>query len=275
MDYPQSTWRFIEHPPTRGAWNMAVDEAILESVYSGDSPPTLRVYAWQPACLSLGLAQPFDEVDVTAISSKGWDVVRRPTGGRAILHVDELTYAVIAPETETRVKGGVLESYLRLSKALLETLRILGLSPEANEKTQNGDSTQPNPVCFEVPSNYEITVNGKKLIGSAQARRKAGILQHGALPLGGDLTRIISALRFPDEDSRVRARQRLLAHATTVEKELGSVPEWQEVSAAIQKAFRSVLNLELTMGTLTKIENERAQALMQNKYAHASWTQRI
>lgn len=275
MDYPQSTWRLIEHSPAIGAWNMAVDEAILESVYSGDSPPTLRLYAWQPACLSLGLAQPFNEVNFTALSAKGWDVVRRPTGGRAILHVDELTYAVIAPETEPRVKGGVLESYLRLSKALMETLRILGLSPEANEKTQNGDSDKPNPVCFEVPSNYEITVNGKKLIGSAQARRKAGILQHGALPLGGDLTRIISALRFPNEISQVSAKKRLLAHATTVEKESGSAPEWQEASTAMQNAFQTILNLDLEPGILTESENKRAQELMENKYAHASWTQRI
>ena len=275
MDYPQSTWRLIEHTPAIGAWNMAVDEAILESVYSGDSPPTLRLYAWQPACLSLGLAQPFNEVDMAALSTRGWDLVRRPTGGRAILHVDELTYAVIAPETEPRVKGGVLESYLRLSKALLESLRILGLSPEANQKTQNGDSTKPNPVCFEVPSNYEITVNGKKLIGSAQARRKAGILQHGALPLSGDLTRIISALHFTDEASRISAKNRLLAHATTVEKELGNAPDWQEASAAFQKAFQFKLNLNLEQSTLTESENKRAQELMQNKYAHTSWTQRI
>jgi len=275
MDYPQSTWRLIEHKPAIGAWNMAVDEAILESVYSGDSPPTLRLYAWEPACLSLGLAQPVNEVDLASLSSHGWDLVRRPTGGRAILHVDELTYAVIAPETEPRVKGGVLESYLRLSKALLETLRLLGLSPEANEQTQKGDSTKPNPVCFEVPSNYEITVNGKKLIGSAQARRRAGILQHGALPLSGDLTRIISALRFSDETSRISAKKRLLAHATTIEKELGSAPEWQEASAAFQKAFQTKLNLNLEQGTMTENEINRAQELMQNKYAHTSWTQRI
>lgn len=275
MDYPQSTWRLIEHTPATGAWNMAVDEAILESVYSGDSPATLRLYAWEPACLSLGLAQPFNEVDMAALSSRGWDFVRRPTGGRAILHVDELTYAVIAPETEPRVKGGVLESYLRLSKALLESLRIMGLSPESNEKTQNGDPEKPNPVCFEVPSNYEITVNGKKLIGSAQARRKSGILQHGALPLYGDLTRIITALRFSDEASRVSAKERLLDHATTVEMELGGAPEWQEASAAFQKAFHTKLNLIFEKGTLTESENKRARELMRNKYAHPSWTQRI
>jgi lipoate-protein ligase A len=162
MTYEIKTWRVIDHPPAKGAWNMAVDEAILESVYEGDSPPTLRLYAWEPACLSLGHAQPYSEVDLEALAENGWDVVRRPTGGRAILHVDELTYAVIAPEDEPRVKGGVLESYLRLSEALLESLKILGLSPQAEEKRQTAKKGKPNPVCFEVPSNYEITVNGKK-----------------------------------------------------------------------------------------------------------------
>jgi len=122
---------------------MAVDEAILEGVCSGNSQPTLRLYAWQPACLSLGYAQPFSEVDSEALAAKGWDIVRRPTGGRAILHVDELTYAVIAPDTDPRVAGSVLDSYLRLSEALLEALRLIGLSPEANEKTPEKSRGRP------------------------------------------------------------------------------------------------------------------------------------
>jgi len=274
MNYEKTTWRVIEHPPAKGAWNMAVDEAILESVYSGDSPPTLRLYAWQPACLSLGHAQPFAEVDTQALATHGWEVVRRPTGGRAILHVDELTYAVIAPETEPRVAGGVLESYLRLSQALMEALKILGLNPEASEKSPGKKPDNPNPVCFEVPSNYEITINGKKLIGSAQARRKEGILQHGALPLHGDLTRIIAALKSKDEETQARAKVRLLDHATTVERELGSAPDWQQASNAFQQAFSTTLNLDLSLGELTPKERARAQALMQEKYTHPSWTER-
>ena len=229
MDYEKTTWRVIEHLPAKGAWNMAVDEAVLESVYSGDVLPTLRLYAWEPACLSLGLAQPFSEVDTQTLSANGWDVVRRPTGGRAILHVDELTYSVIAPESEPRVKGGVIESYLRLSQALLEAIRILGLTVQANQNNQVEKRQKPNPVCFEVPSNYEITSNGKKLVGSAQARRKEGVLQHGTLPLHGDLTRIISVLHFKDDREKDQARSRLLAHATTVEKEMGHTPTWQQV----------------------------------------------
>jgi lipoyl(octanoyl) transferase len=275
MDYEKSTWRLIEHPPSTGAWNMAVDEAILESVYQGTSLPTLRLYAWEPACLSLGHAQPFEEVDTQALSDNGWDVVRRPTGGRAILHVDELTYAVIAPEREPRVAGGVLSGYLRLSRALLQVLEILGLDPKAKEKHPNEESKKKNPVCFEVPSNYEITVNGKKLIGSAQARRKEGVLQHGALPLYGDLTRIITALKFENEGKLSQAESRLLAHATTVELELGKPISLQQASNAFKQAFERALNLELAPGALTETEKSRAEELMQEKYAHPSWTERI
>lgn len=275
MIYEKTTWRLIEHPPFSGAWNMAVDEAILESVYRQEALPTLRLYAWEPACLSLGLAQPYEEVDPESLARNQWDLVRRPTGGRAILHTDELTYAVIAPETEPRVRGGVLESYLRLSQALLEALEILGLSPQAKEKTSSQNQDKPNPVCFEVPSNYEITVNGLKLIGSAQARRKEGILQHGALPLKGDLTRIVTALRFPNQAAKAEAKARLLAHATTVERELGVAPEWQQASDAFQKAFSEKLNLSLEPGELTPKEVQRAGELMSEKYAHPSWTNRI
>ncbi|MFW5713217.1 MAG: lipoate--protein ligase family protein [Brevefilum sp.] len=275
MQYQRTTWRVIEHPPSRGAWNMAVDEAILESVYTSESTPTLRLYAWQPACLSLGLAQPFKEVNTHILAEKGWDLVRRPTGGRAILHVDELTYAVIAPESDPRVIGGVLESYLRLSRALLEALRLIGLNPEANQKESSASLDKPNPVCFEVPSNYEITVNGKKLIGSAQARRKKGVLQHGALPLYGDLTRIIDALRFKDENTAAKARDRLLLHATTVERELGFAPDFSQAKEAFINAFQSTLNLNLRHGELSRTEMQRAEELMNEKYAHPSWTERI
>lgn len=274
MQFEKTTWRLIETPPARGAWNMAVDEALLESVYRGRGLPTLRLYAWDPPCLSLGYAQPFADVNTETLRQNGWDIVRRPTGGRAILHADELTYSVIAPETEPRVAGGVLESYLRLSKALLQALKKLGLPAETEAKDDEKKPKKPNPVCFEVPSNYEITVNGRKLIGSAQARRKEGILQHGALPLYGDLTRIIQALQFPNQAAQQRAADRLLARATTVERETGSAPTWQEASQAFQGAFTRVLNLDLVPGELSSWEIEQANNLLREKYAHKDWNQR-
>src|SRR5512138_676642 len=144
------TWRLLITPPARGAWNMALDESILEHIGRGESAPTLRLYAWDPPCLSLGHAQPFADVDLATLRERGWEVVRRLTGGRAILHTDEITYSVIAPNDEPRLAGTVLESYNRLAQALLLAVQELNLPVEMKEgTTQNGPNL--NPVCFEVP----------------------------------------------------------------------------------------------------------------------------
>lgn len=266
-------WRLILDPiPARGAWNMATDEAILDACSRGDSLPTLRLYAWEPACLSLGYAQPFGDVDIISLQMHGWELVRRPTGGKAVLHTDELTYSVITRADEPRLAGTILESYNRLAQALVEALRLINLPVEMKEHKDTIEGNT-NPVCFEVPSIYEITVGGKKLIGSAQARRKEGVLQHGSLPLRGDLTRILQVLTFPDEKTRQHAAERLLAHATTVEAALGSVLSWETVAQAFVNAFGSVLNMELQPADLSPGEKSRARELVEEKYAHPDWTQ--
>ena len=260
------TWRLLITPPAHGAWNMAVDESILEGMGNHSSPPTLRLYAWEPACLSLGYAQPLTDVDLPRLQARGWELVRRPTGGRAVLHIDELTYAVIASPDEPRVVGTVLESYRRLAQALVGALELLRLPVQVNENSPAQPDSTPNPVCFEVPSTYEITVDGKKLVGSAQARRKEGVLQHGSLPLTGDLTRIIQVLAFPAEPARARAAARLLGRATTVETALGRKVTWDEAAGAFISAFTSVLALELQPGSLTASEKDRAEELARVKY---------
>jgi lipoate-protein ligase A len=271
---PMNIWRLLIHPPARGAWNMAVDEAILEHIGSGDALPTLRLYAWDPACLSLGHAQPFADVDSARVHDRGWEVVRRATGGRAILHTDELTYSVTGSLEESVLAGGVLESYNRLSQALLLALQKLRLPVEIKED-RTSDNGVPNPVCFEVPSTYEITVGGKKLIGSAQARKKEGVLQHGSLPLTGDLTRICQALVFENASARQEASERLLRRATTVESALGRVVHWDTAAAAFSEAFQSQLGLCLEEGKLSPSEANRAEQLVEEKYAHPSWTERV
>ena len=269
-----TTWRLIITPPAHGAWNMAVDEAILEEVIRGASPPTLRLYAWAPPCLSLGRAQPFKDVDIPRLESRGWEVVRRMTGGRAILHTDELTYSVTGPEDEPRLTGSILESYNRLAKALLAAVQALDLPVEMKEGKADANG-QTNPVCFEVPSTYEITVGEKKLIGSAQARRKEGVLQHGSLPLTGDLSRICQALVFPDEATREKAIQRLLARATTIESVLGREVDWDTAAGAFVRAFEAQLGLSFERGELSGAELSHAEELVHEKYAHPSWTERI
>ena len=269
-----AVWRLIvSPPPIHGAMNMATDEAILFSVGKKLAPPTLRLYSWQKPCLSLGFSQTVTDVDLDELSRFNWELVRRPTGGKAILHCDEITYAVIAPEDESRVQGSVLTSYLRLSKALLQSLNILGTSARADENY----ATQPNtkserPVCFEVPSNYEITISGKKIIGSAQARRNEGVLQHGTLPLFGDLTRIIRVLKFDNPKEQDIASRRLLEHATTLETALGKTISWESARDAFINGFANALNLSFTNEPLTQKEIEDTEELFKNKYNHADWT---
>ena len=271
-----STWRVILHAPAPGAWNMAVDEAILEQVAAGDSPPTLRLYAWNPPCLSLGRAQPIRDIDLPSLDRLGWSLVRRPTGGRAILHTDELTYAVIAQTNNPVMSGGVMESYRRISSALLNALDRLALSARADQKYEVPDGLRSDgPVCFEVPSNYEITVGGKKLIGSAQARRKNGVLQHGTLPLTGDLARITQALAYPDVESRLQAGPRVLRHATTVESVLGRKVTWSETAQAFQDAFLETFAVSMYRMELSATEEERVLALCEEKYSLPLWTVRI
>jgi lipoate-protein ligase A len=115
-----NTWRLIINPPYNGAWNMAVDEAILESASVKLQLPTLRFYDWFPYTLSLGHAQPVSDVDLDALNAHQWTLVRRPTGGRAILHADELTYSVCVPVDDSTVSGNILDSYQKISKALLK-----------------------------------------------------------------------------------------------------------------------------------------------------------
>jgi len=268
-------WRVVVAGPLSGPQNMALDEAILESVVAGDSPPTLRLYAWAPPCLSLGYAQPHSDVDEPRLRRLGWDLVRRPTGGRAILHIDELTYSVAAPERHPLMAGGVLPSYQRLSRGLLAALDELGLEAQVQPAAGEGEAERSNPICFQAPSAYEITVGGRKLIGSAQVRRRAGVLQHGSLPLSGDIGRVCLALRFADEEARSQAAKTLGRRATTVQACLGRTVEWADAAQAFITGFSRALELRFDEQSLSDEEWRRADELTSARYTAPGWTRRL
>jgi lipoate-protein ligase A len=275
MHLPKAKWRLIKTPPASGAWNMAVDEAILQAVGRKEVLPTLRLFAWDPPCISLGYAQSYLDIDEEALKARTWDVVRRATGGKAILHTDELTYSVIGPPTDARLEGDILTSYKRLSTALLASLEYLKLSVKALPKEKLSTTEAYDPVCFDVPSNYEITVDGKKLVGSAQARKKEGVLQHGSLPLTGDLTRITEVLVYENEADRKAAAKKLLARASTVENALGHKVSWEEVADAVVSAFRKELNIEFITEELSSNEREETERLITEKYRNSEWTKKV
>ena len=252
---------------------MAIDAAILAAVELEDVPPTLRLYRWDPPCLSLGYSQPYSDINEKQLLSKGWDVVRRPTGGRAILHIDDLTYSVIGPRTDPRLEGGLLQSYQRLSEALSESIQILGLLVEVH--TGNNAQVLNQPVCFENPSEFEITVDGKKIIGNAQSRKKGGILQHGTLPLTRDLARITEVLHYRTPEERGQAANQLLQKAATVETLLGKEVSWDEAAQAFQTGFQKVLNINLIDSGLTVKEKEQAALMAKTQFGNINWTRQI
>ncbi|TEU01652.1 MAG: lipoate--protein ligase family protein [Anaerolineales bacterium] len=270
-----SHWRLIQSPPSSGGWNMALDEAILEAVGRGESLPTLRLYAWDPPCISLGVAQSVHDVDLKRLRTKRWNLVRRSTGGRAILHTDELTYAVIAPINNPHVIGGVLDSYRHLSAGLVAGLQHMGMSVGIEPEKQLTEEERGNPVCFQAPSAYEITVKQRKLLGSAQVRRRFGILQHGTLPLKGDITRICEVLQFNSEEDRISAIDALRNRAATVEDLLGEPLSWERAAEAMSEGFRQALDLQLESGDPSSAEVTRAEDLLRERFANSQWTERI
>jgi lipoate-protein ligase A len=298
ISYPPATWRLLITPPADGATNMAIDEAILQALADGRSLPTLRFYQWNPPCLSLGYNQHYTEVDEDACARLGYTWVRRPTGGRAILHTDELTYSVIAPLDEPRVMGGIVDSYRRLSAGLLSGLRALGADvfQAQQEKVLN---PSPSAVCFDTPSNYEITVQGKKVVGSAQVRRRGIVLQHGSVPLIGELGRIFACLRMAEpalveagvhpspapapaaRPGPQRARSQadwqdwLLARAATLEQVLGRRVSFDEAAEALTRGFAEALNLRLETGQLSDYERSLAERLRRDQYANERWNRRV
>jgi lipoate-protein ligase A len=275
--YPPATWRLLLTPPLDGATNMAIDEAILYAVAEGQSGPTLRFFQWEPPCLSLGYNQHWTEVDQAACKRLGYTWTRRPTGGKAILHTDEVTYSLIIPQDDPHIEGGILNSYRALSFGLLRGLAMLGLEAVQATKEEVQAKTRQKrggPVCFDTPSRYEITWQGKKLIGSAQLRRKKIVLQHGTLPLYGDLNRIIAALALSDEERAIQA-DLLPQRATTLETALGKTLSLEDVVPALAEGFAQQLNLTLQELPLTEREKALADKLRAEQYANDGWNKRV
>jgi len=268
---PPATWRLINTGVSDGATNMAVDEAIMRSVAEDRSPPTLRFYGWAPPCVSVGYSQSVrKEVDLDRCRERGYTWVRRPTGGRALLHIDELTYSVVAPQGEARVVGDIITSYRRLSLGLVEGLRTLHGGVVQADRMETDGGLEKSAACFDVPSHYEVTAYGRKLVGSAQVRRNGVVLQHGALPLEGDVSRLVDVLVLPEPD-RVALRGKLLERAIALDEVVGRVVPFDEAVEALTRGFGRALNLGFTPGELSQYEREAAERLM-SRYTGDEWT---
>lgn len=259
---------------------MAVDEAVLTAHSEGLVPPTVRFYGWNPPSLTIGYFQKAeDEVDFAALRAQGIGFVRRPTGGRAVLHDRELTYSLIVSESYPGMPRSVTEAYRVLSEGLALGFRKLGLQAEmvslGSEEEKAKYESAGSAACFDSPSWYELVVEGRKAAGSAQTRAKGVVLQHGSILLDLNADQLFSLLRFPSETVKARLRRsfdRKAVAINEVQASLGRPPiGLADAEAAFREGIAEGLGAELEASGLTAYERELADRLAVEKYGTDAW----
>ncbi|ANB61832.1 lipoate--protein ligase family protein [Anoxybacteroides amylolyticum] len=269
-------WRFIDSGDCSPAFNMALDEALLEWHSEGKIPPTIRFYGWNPPTLSIGYFQKVEkEIDMEAVKKYSLGFVRRPTGGRGVLHDQELTYSVIVSESHPAMPQTVTEAYRVISQGILEGFRFLGLDAYfAVPKTEEEKADLKNPrsaVCFDAPSWYELVVEGRKVAGSAQTRQKGVILQHGSILLDLDEEMLFSLFKYPNERVKERLRQNFKHKAVAINELTERKITLSEAKEAFFKGFEKGLEIVLEPYTLSAEEMAYVNELAEKKYASDEW----
>jgi len=255
---------------------MALDEALLDWHSEGLIPPVIRFYEWNPATLSIGYFQTVEkEIDIEAVKRLGLGFVRRPTGGRGVLHEHELTYSVIVTESYPSMPATVTEAYRVISEGLLLGFQNLGLNayfsvPNTDEQKENLKNPK-SAVCFDAPSWYELVVEGKKVAGSAQTRQKGVILQHGAILLDLDEDKLIQTFKFASEEVREKVRKGLSQKAVSINKIISKPVTMEECKTAFKKGFADALEIELVEYNLTQEQKNYVKQLEVTRYANDKW----
>jgi lipoyl(octanoyl) transferase len=234
-----NNWRLLDTGPNLAAYNMAIDEELLARAQAGEKIPVLRFYTWDPPTVSIGRFQKIETaVDAGACKLLGFDIVRRVTGGRAVLHRRELTYSVIARIDNPLFPPEVLGTYKIIASGLLAGLRNLGVDAEMVSRGGRHASLvrkdAKDPACFSSPSWYEIVVQGKKIIGSAQRRLSGAFLQHGSILIDHD----------PALEAEVIPGGGTGCGVTCIQNELGRQVLLEEVKQAFRNGFSEALRVD-------------------------------
>ena len=254
----QNNWRIILDPLSDGILNMATDKAILMTCNEGKSPATLRLYGWQRPTLSIGYSQDISRnIDVGSCEQKNIPIVRRFTGGRALLHQFELTYCVVAPIPHPAFPGSLRGAFEKISQAILKSLEIGGIggAEVAGKKSgvSSGESGR-SPACFSMANHCEITVRGRKLVGSAQRRLNSSFLQHGSVIIDMDPQLIHGLLKYSSEIENQKVLESLNTNTTTLNQILQGDIEYDEVILWFLKGFQKSLQGDWKKGELTQQE---------------------
>jgi lipoate-protein ligase A len=237
--------RVLLEPGRDGAWQMRRDAELLQAHSPGDGP-TLRLYTWSPPCVSLGHMQRAEDLlDADACRALGVDVVRRPTGGRAILHWEEITYAVVASTDDARFGSDLAGSHAVLGACLAAGLQRLGVPARLSRPALDPERRLLRQPCFASPGRAELLVEGRKLLGSAQRRTSRAFLQHGSLLVGPAHLRLVEVLQDARRDAAgaEAMRARLQRDTITLRDVLGRDPGFEELAAVLVAGFAATLQL--------------------------------
>ncbi|MCD6098130.1 lipoate--protein ligase family protein [bacterium] len=241
-------WKLILSPGRNGFFHMALDEMLI-GIAEETGETFLRFYTWEPPCVSVGMFQDTAGLDIPKILSLGYQVVRRPTGGRAVLHKDEITYSIIFPPEHPITTLSTIESYRLISKALINGLISIGV-PAQLSRGRSG--YERNVSCFASTSRHEITLFGRKLVGSAQRRTHKTLLQHGSI--------------LTDYDKRawksIRAGKR---YPSTIKEALGYIPPFEKTARALAKGFKELFDAELEPVSDTNFLSQKLKKLIEEK----------
>jgi len=263
-------WRFINSGIADGYTNMAIDEAIMSCYSEVKRIPTLRIYGWNPPTVSLGYFQNIKKaLNLEDCKKLGIDVVRRLTGGRAVLHQHEITYSIIIGEDYPDIPQSVVESYKFLCRGLIEGLKLAGanVSMECGKKNLRGESTQ---ACFDSPSTYEIVYEGKKLVGSAQVRKNGVILQHGSILVDIDINKNIAILGRNEKEKQLL--EQILGNRTaTLKQILGEDGNFKNIPDLIFRGYSEALGINGQLDNLFTEEESMCSELIK-KFSSETWT---
>jgi lipoyl(octanoyl) transferase len=272
----KKVWGFLDSGSGSPSYNMALDEALLKWHKAGEIPPIIRFYTWQPATLSIGYFQKAEkEIDLTEVKKQNIGFVRRPTGGRAVLHEHELTYSVIVNEEYPDMPSNVTEAYRVISEGILLGFRNLGLDAyfavPNTEKEKEALKEPRSSVCFDAPSWYELVVEGRKVAGSAQTRKNGVILQHGSILLDLDDEKLFSLFLFKNERIKERMLKSFKDKAVAINSLSSRKISLEEAKLAFEKGFADGLNIDLVPFKLTEIQNEEVIEIARTKYETDEW----
>ncbi len=259
-------WLLLDQSKLDPAVNMAVDEKLMEWHRAGMIPPVLRFYGWTPAGLSVGYFQRTEgKIDRTAVEKHGFRLVRRPTGGQAVLHDDELTYSFVIAENHSSVPKTIKAAHKLISEALLCGLQKLAI--DANFAVpEDKMQTSGTAICFEEPSWYEITLDGKKVIGSAQARQEGILLQHGSIPLHMNAIELFDLFVFENERVKERMLRAFGGKAAGIFDLIGREIPLDEMKVAFQEGFTEVFDVAFERFSLTDAQWSEIHELAEEKF---------